>query len=603
MKKINKETFSSPQAVFILYIIAAALVIMGYTFIFPGEKAPIAFFSLKWRLIRGCVRFLSLVPALACAALVIPFGIAAGSGESYGRFSPKFLERLKNPIVTAIIAVALYGLLFFLVLPLAEDAESNMRFAGGLYREARQRAELKGREGDWREASQFIGLCERIWPFSPEMAALKTEAAIHLEETRFREGEQRPEAGGDGAAFSVLPGQPRPVTASEALALAGESFNKERYFESHWLAGLAGRLAKDGSPEQAQAVHMASRAWNAVESLAPNSAEKEAYAHYRLKYSGFQALEAGDWIRAYYIFLELMELTPGDPDAAGFFALSEKGTKEEAFFTDEMDMALGDILTGAVFSLPATGAIFSGPGTPASGRGVLRFSSLSTFADYSYGLGLEYMAFNGDGRPLFRVEAPYAKIVPLRTGNDNRVMVLMRALDRRSGEDRWDPVWTAEAGAPADRAFTGNTMLALELTYDQFLLLADVRRGLTKLSMGQLFSASRSLAAFGYIPQVFEAEILNRFGYVLFFLPMTIFSITLGWRCRAKKRPRYIFVPMLPVLPLVFSGLILLYRNLLNTIGIWLVLSLGFPLALPVFIAGIAAIFILLLILLAAQRG
>jgi hypothetical protein len=400
-----------------------------------------------------------------------------------------------------------------------------------------------------------------------------------------------------------MPGQSRPVNSAEALALAEESFSKERYFEAYWLAGLAGRLAREGSPEETTALHFASRAWNTVESLAPNGREKEAYDHYRLKYSGFKALEAKDWIRAYYIFLELASLTPDDPDAVNFLQLSEKGTLETAFFTDEMDMAMGDILTGAVFSLPATEGIFSGPGKYSSGRGVLRFTSLSTFADYAFGLGLEYMAFDDNGKPLFRVEAPYAKIVPMHVENENRITVLMRALDRHHKENRWDPEWKKEGGAETESSFAETAMLALELNYDQFLLLADVRQGLDKLPLGELFSASRSLAAFGYIPQVFEAEILNRLGYALFFLPMAILSIVIGWRYRAKKRPRYLFIPMLPVLPLVFTGITLLYRNLLNTLGIWLILSIGFTLALLIFIAGITVIFILSLILLAAQRG
>jgi hypothetical protein len=84
---------------------------------------------------------------------------------------------------------------------------------------------------------------------------------------------------------------------------------------------------------------------------------------------------------------------------------------------------------------------------------------------------------------------------------------------------------------------------------------------------------------------------------------MMILSIIIGWRFRAKKRPRYLFIPMLPILPLVFNGLTLLYRNLLNTLGIWAVVSLGFSLALTVFIIGIAVFFILSLIFLAAQRG
>jgi hypothetical protein len=53
----------------------------------------------------------------------------------------------------------------------------------------------------------------------------------------------------------------------------------------------------------------------------------------------------------------------------------------------------------------------------------------------------------------------------------------------------------------------------------------------------------------------------------------------------------------------VFNGLICLYRNVLNTLGIWAVISLGFSTALVICLAGLAVLFIISLIVLAAQRG
>jgi hypothetical protein len=149
----------------------------------------------------------------------------------------------------------------------------------------------------------------------------------------------------------------------------------------------------------------------------------------------------------------------------------------------------------------------------------------------------------------------------------------------------------------------GEARLLLDISYEEFLTLSHIRRGLDNLQMGELFSAARSTGSSGYLPQVFEAELLYRLSVPLFFLPMAILSIVIGWRFRARKRPRYLFVPMLPILPLVFNGLVYLYRSILNTAGIWTVIALGFSAALAVFIAGLALLFIISLIILAAQHG
>jgi hypothetical protein len=596
MKKFNTAAFRSPLVIFILYMVVSALLILGFRFIFPGEAVPIPYFARSWRIIRGLLDILNLFPALVMSALVAPFGIAAAYEEGYSSFSPKFFQSIKGPVITAMCAVAAYGLLFFLALPLVQDWEANTRSEGHLYRLAREQAQTHGKAGEWLEAAQFIAICERIWPNSPEMASLKTETAIQMDEYRFEEDERaafRAEAMGNnrGVDRSGLSGQPQPINVTEALSMGETAFSEERYFDAHWLATLAERIAKPGSPEAANASRLAGRSWNAVQSLAPTSRESRLYSIFRLKQSGYEAMVSGDWIRAYYIFQELTGLSPDDPDGVKFFIQSERGAEEIAFFIDEIELAMGEILTGAVFSLPAKNV----NGRP--GRGVLRFSGLSAFSDYAYGIGLEYMSFDGEGRPLSLLEAPYAKILPLRLDSRPRTVILMQALDRHDRNRRWEPVWAAGAAPAAE------TQLLLDISYEDFLLLSQVRRGVDNLQIGELFSASRTLGSAGYVPEAFDAEIIYRLSIPLFFLPMTILSIIIGWRYRARKRPRYLFIPVILLMPLVFNSLVYLYRNIFNTFGIWAVISLGFSTALIVCIAGLAVLFIISLIILAAQHG
>jgi hypothetical protein len=602
-KQFDPRVFLSPPGIFIIYMAVSCLAILGFWFIYPGETAPIPFFARSWRLVRGLLDFIALFPALAMSALVIPFGRAALFEEDYTSFSPKFFQIIKGPLITAISAAVVYSLLFFLALPLIQNREANMRSRGNLYRLAREQAQTHSGKGEWQEASRFISLCEQIWPGSPGMTDLKNQALLYMEERRFDEEEERAavraEMAGEGrrAGLSAMPGQPQPVDVTEALSLGETAFEEERYFDAHWLATLGGRLARPGSPEAVNASRLAGRAWNRIQSLAPGARESRLYSIFRLKQSGYEALVSEDWIRAYYIFQELVELSPDDPDAASFYKKSEDGAREAAFFTDELE--LGEILSGAVFSIPAEN-VRGGPG-----RTVLRFTGLSNFPDYSFGLSLEYISFDGESRPAARLEAPYTKILPLRAGDRPQTLILLRALDRHDKDRRWEPLWAADPAQPPlpGQTRAGDSQLVLDISYEDFLLLSRIRRGLDNLQMGDLFSLARNPGSSGYLPQVFEAEMLYRLSLPLFFLLMTILAIVAGWRFRAKKRPRYLFVPMLPVLPLVFNGLVQLYQNVLNTLGIWTVLSLGFSAALGVVIAGLALLFIISLIFLAAQHG
>jgi hypothetical protein len=589
---------SSPGGIFIIYLLVSSLAILGFRLVFPPETAPLQSFSFHWRLIEGVLDIIGLFPALALSALVIPVGLRNAGAEKFTPFSPRFLEKLKGSIITAICAVGIYGLLFFLVLPLAENYRTTMRFESYLFRLAKARALDHMAEGEWPEAAQFIAICERIWPDSPETAYIRTETAINMEELRISQAEAWAQERYDlkeeqGPVYRGIPGQREAVNATEALVMADNAMGEERYYDAHWLATLAERLARRGSPEAAAAVRLASQAWNAISSLEPNSREMLSYRLYRLKREGYEAMIAEDWIRAYYVFKDLYGQIPDDPDVVHFLELCEQGITQVAFFTDEMELTLGEILTGAVFSLPVRSAE-----TGRNGRMVLRVDSLSTFLDYSYGMGIEILAFSDGGQLLYHVEAPYAKFIPMNLGTEPRLILMMRALDREDSRIRWEPVWSGPERSPI-----GDSQIMLDLVYEDFLLLTKAEGGPEKLLIGDLFAAGKKLGAYGYVPQVFQAEIIYRIADAAFFLPMTILSIIVGWRYRAKRRPRYMSFLMLAILPLVFNGLVHLYRSFLNTLGIWLVISFGFSQALFIFGAGILLLFILTLVALAAQQG
>jgi len=553
---------------------------MAFRFFFPSEAIPLACFSTQWRLTAGLLEYFSLFPALTLSALVIPFGFIIRPNDRSAPFSPKFFQSLTSSIITAIIASAIYGLLFFLVIPLVQNYKTSLLSEGRLYTLAKERAQESAARGDWDDTLQFMAICERIWPNGPEHSRLKIEAEIRTEGERLS-SMNYPDT------LSVAQGvkDSAPVDVTEAITLAEKALADERYYDAHWLATLAGRLAKPDSVEVATAARLAGRAWSGVNSLSPNARETQAYNTYKLKREGYEALVIGEWIRSYYIFLELMNMTPADPDVQKYFALSEEGVKQASFFVDEIEMTLGRILSGAVYSLPL-----------GTGRLGMRISSLSSSSDTAYGIGVEIMAFDAEGRSLWSMEAPYAKIVPTTLDSVPSTVILLRALDRLDKNKRWEPVIKGARSAPS-----GSAEVVLPISWDNFNLISNVRRGLSALSFADLKRAADNLGSDGYLPQVFEAELLERFIRPLFLLPLGIFSIVLGWRLRALKRPRYMAVPMLGILPIVFNGSVHFSRSFLNHLGIWAVTSLGFTSAAIFFGVGILVMLILSLIILAAK--
>jgi hypothetical protein len=361
---------------------------------------------------------------------------------------------------------------------------------------------------------------------------------------------------------------------------------EEKYFDAHWLATLAGDIATPGSIEAAAASSIAGRAWDAVSSLQPNSRESEAYRIYRLKRDAYRDLVAGEYISAYYLFLELLALAPNDPEGTYYLALCEEGLTQISFFLDEMELRNSPL--GALYSIPY-----------GRGRIVMRFYSLSVSLDSAYGIDLEILHFDRDGRLLWRIEAPYAKIVPLSLDSgEEYISIIMRVLDRTDGNRRWEPVKEGFAEAPPP-----NSQLTLSINWEDFLLLTRIRRGQVSLSPGELMEASSLGSKYGYMPSIFDAELINRFARPVLLLPLSIFAIVFGWRFRAFRKSRFVWLPMLGVLPLVFSGVVQLGRMSLGNLTIWVVMNMGFSAAVVVFAVGSVVLLFTALIVLASQRS
>jgi lipopolysaccharide export LptBFGC system permease protein LptF len=184
---------------------------------------------------------------------------------------------------------------------------------------------------------------------------------------------------------------------------------------------------------------------------------------------------------------------------------------------------------------------------------------------------------------------------------EESTILLLHALDRADKTRSSVPVWTGEADTPA-AAFGANQIL-LPISYDDFLLLSKIGQDAQILNLRELFTAEKSFDKYGYVRESFRAEIFNRLGSALFFLPMAMLALILGWRYRARKKPRSVYVPMLFLLAVIFYAAVLFYRNIIANLSIWLSLSMGLTTALVCLCAGAAVFFIISLVLLAAQHG
>jgi hypothetical protein len=254
-----------------------------------------------------------------------------------------------------------------------------------------------------------------------------------------------------------------------------------------------------------------------------------------------------------------------------------------------MNIRLGAELAGPVLSLP----LFD-----TEGRLVMRLASLSSTSDYSYGKTLEIDAFDAEQKPIYRIEAPYVKFAPLYVGERQLTVVYLQAFSRDYEQMRWGPVWYGSP--PGD---TPLNQFVLAISYENFLLSSFAGRNFDGFFLSDIRSIANNLSSYGYVPEVYHAQIINKIMEPMLFLPLMMFSLTLGWALRGKKHISFAIYPMFIALPIVLNGLILMFRGISAIFCAFAVLSFGFTAALLLSFAAAFTLFVLSVVILAFQRS
>ncbi|MDR1868286.1 MAG: hypothetical protein LBQ77_08510 [Treponema sp.] len=566
-----------PLIIVILSAALAAFLIIIFRFIVPVESSPLPRYFFSWHLNQGIFEFTQLYPAIALTALLIPASVL------YRSDSISFAI-LKWHLISALFSAVLYTVLVLLVGPLSSDALDSMRVHSIVFKRSLEQAQSFIAEKDWESAARPLAMCAKIWHKNEEVQVLLKEISIRRG-TVYRAPEQ------DYTAAVVPPGERVPVNAAEAIRMAEEAFNKGLYFDSHWLATLGARIARPGSTESYKATLLASQAWNMIDSSDISIQNQARQELYQQKIDGYTALITEDWVHAYYVFKTLSNTYPNDPDVQRFLHMSEQALVHKAFFIDELEQRVGDILTGVVLSLPVSAIITQEyPTDPSSSdRAVLYIDSLSTFSDSSFGTHASFEVFEEDqGISQYTVTAPYVKMMPITLEGRAQTLVLLQALDRFHPEQRWNPVW-AGAEQPYERS-----IILFDLPYDDLLILAKLQRGMDNLSITDILTVARSFARYGVPSKVFSAELLYSFVDSLCFIILSIFALGIGFHFKVHARVAFLLFPLLIAVSItVLYECINLFRSLLNLLCMLALNTYSFPISCAIFGIGIVVILLI----------
>ncbi len=525
---------------------------MAFAQALPDDLLPS--FVIGWRLRASVLRFIDWFPALLISGVLIGYAISFGkSADSpVERWSPFLLASLKGAFAICFVGITVYVILSEGVGPVLSSRQAEFVARTKDYRDYLEVARQSMKTGDYATAEFQSSVACQIWPESAEATELREQCRYLRASASGGSSMEAPSSG-----LESLPPGAANLTVLSALDLAQEANARLDYYSAHYYAMLAYRLARDTDPNRDVALRVASAAWN---SLSEGLAEEESAPDRELfatKKKGYDAIQRGDYLSAYYVFLGLREKElsdadgKADPDVSRFLDVSRQGLLDAFFFMDE---------TGNMKRFETSRDVFfvvrraDGSSMALFARGVTW--SRSTGKDLAYLRDFECVSLGWDGVVRFHVSVPYAKMFPFKSPEGKLVPeILLHAVDR--GRPGVETLPTVLAGSLPEES---QNVLVLDMPYGDFSLASDASGGVSGISLFELFRLEPLAANYGFSVAEVRCEIINRLADPFIVLIVSVYALVLGWRFRLSSKTLFkawwaLSLPLFPVFAVFFMDL------------------------------------------------
>jgi hypothetical protein len=542
--------------VVIAHMALGCAVAFAYTFARPVDSGVIAAFVPAFRVRSALILFASWVPALQISSLLIGYALAFGkdSPEIIERWSAPLMGYLKGAFALCLVCISAYVILAEGFVPVLESRQGEAVARSDDYRDYLEVSRQAILDGDYGEAEFQSNVAVQIWPESPEATELHERAKYLLASASGAQAS--PPGSAKRADAPSVPGSER-MTVLGAIDRANEAIAANDFYSAHYYSMIAYRLSAPTDPNRAVALRIASTAWNRLsEGFDSIEMDKDRALH-DTKRRGYDAIQNGDYLSAYYIFLGLRdkEIAAGDvkidPDVARFLDVARQGVLDAFFFIDE---------TGNVKRFEASRDVFfvikrkDGSTDAVFARGVSWKRSLGK--DMAYLRDLEYARVGWDGKLAWRVAVPYAKMFAFADSDGTvKPELLLHAVDRnREGVETLPRVL---AGSVSE---TERNIAVLDMPFADFSLIASATVGVSTMSLIDLFRFEGKAGTYGFSREAIRCETIARLVDPFLMLILSVYTLILGWRFRLGKNVLFkawwvLALPLFPALSLYLMEL------------------------------------------------
>lgn len=563
--------------------------------------------AFLYKFYKGLVYFFNILPSIAISGFFAACSISFGrhSEGSVSRFSQAMLKRYKYVIITSLVLTALITFSIEIFDVGVKKGMEKLESRPKLVTEYVVVSENYLAQRNPQAARAYADEALKLDPGNKRAHYVQNEADILLGQEAAGNSKFIKDADLDNVLFVEEDedlDKERLHSAYAYLLKAKEYFNNQQWFNAHYYAEEGLLIASGKDANIAELKNLSALAWNNLTEL--HSIEKEnQMSVFEQKYKGYKALVEEDYLKAYYIFMNLqtqsLELSK-DTDVLFYTDVALKKISEKTFFMDEtFELKRFENATDIYFVLDYGD----------NGRDVVYFRGVTTTKEsgnmVQYLRGLSIMSFDGNNKWTHTLSVPYAKVLAvsvkdmnvntkdsLGIARDIDVVpyLMMKSVDRYTEGRLQEPQYTFAPGHNISEIKNRDFFL-LPISFKDFQMLEEAKINPNTMDLMKLTRMIDDAETYGYSSEIYGQVLMNRIFYPFFLLIFLIVIAVFGWNNRIGQntyfKTSWIFVfPVCAAITYIIEGLMEFVYRQINLI----ILSRFQSLTVAVIVGGILSV-------------
>lgn len=617
------------------------VIILGYTL--PLNVNILAVDVSGYKFTRGLLWFLKALPSILVSGFIVGCCVQwkVGSGNSVNRFSQAMMRRYKVVFIIAIVLVFFLTVCEEILNPLLGNKISQAKNNPAELKQDIILSRYYLNEDEPTLAWHYAELAYGIDPTDSEAQEMYAKTHTALEKTLI---EIRNEKRSVEKIELPLAEKDELYTPKQLMEKSNKAMAEKNWFDAHYWATLAVKGSNARDIIHSDAIQRTNEAWNKLREAGDfnNDVEKEYFAK---KKEGYLALNSGNFLSSYYIFLQLqarnikMEL-PEDPDVTRYLGLSKEQLENQYFFIDETDdMDKMNCERDVFFSITE-------PGGARKVFYIGRSASVKQSGGFvRYMADFNMISYDSEGKFINSLHVPFAKGMAVSASyfdEESKIAmgiekdmkyileVQLVSVDRETEGLVSKPVIKyTETGVPeSEKMFLleksvlyfpktdsqetnvshmesdiANIMF-IPIEFDDFALITEVSHGSKNMNLLVLNNFISKSERYGYSSEVYIQSLVSRGSYPLVLLCIIVFAASLAWNYRFEDEDavfkfRWIF--FMPVLFIIAYGLFQTVFYVINLVNFVIVGMFGGMALIVAFVIYVIALVIISIMFLARK--